>query len=105
MKQINKAIKLDSYEKEIEEGLHREGFKRIPSFNREMERYRTAAKATLEKNRNINLRISEQDLSRVKSIAARQGVPYQTLLTSLIHQYSNNQIEYNVLKEPKKNYG
>ncbi len=95
---------LDEYEQEIEEGLRKEGFKRIPNFKREMERYRAAAKATLAKNKNVNIRISEQDLSRIKSKAASQGVPYQTLLTSLIHQYSNNQIEYNVLREPKGKY-
>ena|SRR3989338_4089632 len=97
-------VELDDYEKEIEEGFEKNGFKRAPDFKRQMEKLRAAAKATLAKNKNVNIRISERDLTLIKSKAASQGIPYQTLLTSLIHQFSNNQIEYNVLREPKKKY-
>ncbi len=45
-----------------------------------------AAKNTLNKIKNINIRISERDLQRLKSKAAKQGIPYQTLVASLIHQ-------------------
>ena len=96
--------KLDDYEKEIEAGLKKHGFKSIPNVKKEMARYRGYAKSMLEKNKNINIRISLGDLYNIKSRAGEQGIPYQTLLSSLIHQYSRGQIDYNVLREPKKDY-
>ena len=43
----------------------------------------SAAKATMRKNKNINIRISENDLESIKLLAAREGLPYQTLIGSL----------------------
>lgn len=48
-----------------------------------------AAKETLKKNRNINIRISENDLEAIKLKAAREGMPYQTLIGSLLHKYAS----------------
>ncbi len=48
-----------------------------------------AAKETLKKNRNINIRISENDLESIKLKAAREGMPYQTLIGSLLHKYAS----------------
>lgn len=98
----NLKIKLDKEEKEILEAFDQGKLKRSPDSANQKKKLQAAAKATLDKNRNVNIRIPEWDLFRVKSIAARQGVPYQTLLSSLIHQFSNSQIEYNILREPKK---
>lgn len=48
-----------------------------------------AAKATMRKNKNINIRISENDLEAIKLLAAKEGMPYQTLIGSLIHKYAS----------------
>jgi predicted DNA binding CopG/RHH family protein len=48
-----------------------------------------AAKETLRKNKNINIRISENDLEAIKLMAAKEGMPYQTLIGSLIHKYAS----------------
>ena len=48
-----------------------------------------AAKKTMRKNKNINIRISENDLESIKLIAAKEGMPYQTLIGSLIHKYAS----------------
>ena len=48
-----------------------------------------AAQQTLKKNKNINIRISENDLESIKLRAAREGMPYQTLIGSLIHKYAS----------------
>jgi predicted DNA binding CopG/RHH family protein len=95
---------LDDYEKEIEEGLKMEDFKTISNYEREKKKYLAAAKATLAKTKNINIRISPGDLFNIKNKASKQGIPYQTLISSLIHQYSTDRIDYNVLKEPQKTY-
>ena len=49
----------------------------------------TSAKATLRKNKNINIRISENDLESIRLLAVREGMPYQTLIGSLIHKYAS----------------
>ncbi|MCD6151624.1 MAG: hypothetical protein J7J70_08255 [Deltaproteobacteria bacterium] len=48
-----------------------------------------SAKETLKKNKNINIRISENDLESIKLLAVREGMPYQTLIGSLIHKYAS----------------
>jgi predicted DNA binding CopG/RHH family protein len=42
----------------------------------------------LKKSRNINIRLTENDLVSIKMLAAREGLPYQTLIGSLIHKYA-----------------
>lgn len=98
MKKNNKIVNdlgypLDEYEKEVLQGLNKDGYKSITNLKKEIERYRVAAKTTLAKKRNINIRISEADLLKVKAKAAQKGLPYQTMISSLIHQYSTGQIK------------
>ncbi len=53
----------------------------------ELQRYAEIARNTLRKSKRVNIRISEADLSEIKSRAAQEGMPYQTLITSLLHKY------------------
>lgn len=52
-----------------------------------------AAKATLKKNKTITIRIAENDLAAIKLLAAKEGMPYQTLIGSLIHKYALGYLE------------
>jgi predicted DNA binding CopG/RHH family protein len=52
-----------------------------------------AAKETLKKNKNINIRISENDLESIKMLAAREGMPYQTLIGSILHKYASGYLQ------------
>ena len=78
-----KNIDLDEYEKEILEAY--ESGKLKPSKPRTD--YQTIARNTMKKNRKINIRISENDLSALQRKAAREGIPYQTLIGSVLHKY------------------
>mgnify|MGYP001598159038 CR=1 FL=1 len=49
-----------------------------------------AAKHTLNKTRNINIRLSEKDIQKAKIKAVAEGLPYQTLLSSVIHRFVNS---------------
>lgn len=42
---------------------------------------------TLQKDQRINIRMSSKDVDQIKVIAAQEGVPYQTLISSIIHKY------------------
>ena len=83
-KKQNKMI-LDDYEYEILEAY--ENGKLKPSKSNTD--YQTIAKNTMKKNRKINIRISENDLSVLKRRAAREGIPYQTLIGSVPHKFAS----------------
>ncbi|NTU56613.1 MAG: antitoxin, partial [Anaerolineales bacterium] len=53
------------------------------------EQYRAYARATLRKDKRVNIRISEKDLLALQKRAIRQGIPYQTLISSVLHKYVN----------------
>ena len=80
-----KNIILDEYENEIFEAY--ENGKLKPS--KSLTDYQEIAKNTMNKNRKINIRISENDLSALKRRAAREGIPYQTLIGSVLHKYAS----------------
>ena len=89
----NPNYELEDYEKEVLQALEKSGYKSAPNLQSEIKKYRGAAKAMLQKKRNINIRISEADLLKVKAKASQKGIPYQTMITSLIHQYSTGQLK------------
>jgi predicted DNA binding CopG/RHH family protein len=80
-----KKIILDDFEKEILVAY--ENGKLKPSKSRTD--YQTIARNTMKKNRKINIRISENDLSAIQRRAAREGIPYQTLIGSILHKYAS----------------
>ena len=88
-----KYFELDDYEKELLKDYEARKFKPNPNLGREIKRLQAYAQATLDKTKNVNLRISEKDLLKIKARAAERGIPYQTLLASLIHQYSSGRIQ------------
>jgi predicted DNA binding CopG/RHH family protein len=83
-----KYYELDNYEKEVLEAYEKGRLKSVPNLKKEIERYRSYAKASLDKTKNINIRISERDLFKVKALALKKGLPYQTLISSIVHQHS-----------------
>lgn len=88
MKQF--IFELDKEEQEIEKAFERGEFKRIKNFKQEKRRLMEAARNTLNKTRNINLRLSERTLARLKAKAIEEGLPYQTLASSILHKYANS---------------
>ena len=58
---------------------------------------------TARKSKNINIRISENDLERLKERSLHEGLPYQTLVTSVLHKYVTDQLveEQSILKTIK----
>jgi predicted DNA binding CopG/RHH family protein len=85
---LNKKIKtaeLNEYEKEILNAF--ENGDLIPS--KANTGYQEIARNTLKKNRKINIRIPENDLSSIQRRAAREGIPYQTLIGSVLHKFAS----------------
>jgi predicted DNA binding CopG/RHH family protein len=59
----------------------------------EKDRFREAARDTLNKDKRINIRISSRDLGSLQRRANRYGMPYQTLITSILHRYISGEIK------------
>ncbi len=61
----------------------------IDNLEEEKKRYQKIAAETLNKTKNINIRLSEKDLQKIKTKAVEDGLPYQTLVSSIIHRFIN----------------
>ncbi|OGG12447.1 hypothetical protein A2875_01830 [Candidatus Gottesmanbacteria bacterium RIFCSPHIGHO2_01_FULL_46_14] len=85
-----KDLKLDREEQEINEAIESGKLQTTPLSSGEINRLKATAKATLEKTRNINIRLSERDVLRLKTKAMEEGIPYQTLAASLLHKYASD---------------
>ncbi len=79
--------KLDKYEKDILESFENDEWEPVKNLEEEKERYAQYARNTHLKNKRINIRISEWDLIRLKAKSMKEGIPYQTLVSSLIHRF------------------
>jgi predicted DNA binding CopG/RHH family protein len=80
-------LKLQQDELELLASYENEEWKSIKRLNEQKEQYRTYARATLRKDKRVNIRISEKDLRDLQKRAVRQGIPYQTLISSVLHKY------------------
>lgn len=85
-------MKLTKEEKEILESVERGEWKQIPNFKKEADRYREAARATLRKDKRVNIRMTERDLVHFQKAAVHEGLPYQTLISSVLHKYINGRL-------------
>lgn len=78
--------KTDVYEREILAAYEKGKLKSVAS-RAELAKIKEAARATSIKDRRINIRLSSSDLSDIQVKALQEGVPYQTLITSVLHKY------------------
>jgi len=80
-------ITLDTFEQSIEEDVE----KFIPLSDAEKNEVETIINAA-NKTRNINIRISAHDIEKIKQRSAEEGIPYQTLISSIIHKYVSGKL-------------
>lgn len=85
-------MKLDAEEKEILESVERGEWRPVKGAKRERSRYTRYAKATFRKDRRVNIRISSKDLEAIQKRALEEGLPYQTLISSLLHKYASGRL-------------
>ncbi len=89
----NKQKYLDKEEEELVKIYEQEETESIEDAETMQLLVQTAAKQYLEKNKNINIRLPYHDIQKIKAKAAESGLPYQTLIASLLHQYANDKIK------------
>ena len=91
-----KFFELDKKEKEMLKDFEADKLKSVKGAKKEALKYNEYARQTLNKTRNINIRLSQRDLQKIKALAAEKGLPYQTLISSLLHQYSGGRVKEKV---------
>ena len=85
-----KTLKLNQEEKELLEEIERDEWLSTVEGPSDLSLFRDAARRTLRKDKRVNIRISERDLNSIQRIAAEEGIPYQTLISSILHKFVSN---------------
>jgi predicted DNA binding CopG/RHH family protein len=79
--------KIEPEEKEILEAYELGTVKPLTPSRKEIEEIKVLARNTLRKDRRVTIRLYDHDLKGIQKKALEKGVPYQTLISSMIHQY------------------
>jgi len=82
-----KKMIFDPEEKRLLESYERGDWQPIKKRQEETAKLRQYARNTLKKNKRINIRLSERDLLEIRTKAVEEGLPYQTLISSILHKY------------------
>ena len=85
-------MKLTKEEQEILESVERGEWRTIPNFKEESRRYQEAARLTMRKDKRVNIRMTERDLAHFQKGALDVGLPYQALISSVLHKYINGRL-------------
>jgi predicted DNA binding CopG/RHH family protein len=78
--------KIDAAEADILRAFEKGALKSVATKS-ELARLKAAARATAIKDRRVNIRLSSIDLADIQVKALEEGVPYQTLIASVLHKY------------------
>jgi len=87
-----KKIKLDKAEEGLLQSIENDEWVSIKNKKREINKYNEIARNTLKKDRRINIRISNYDIDAIQVKAIEEGIPYQTLISSVIHKYVSGRL-------------
>jgi predicted DNA binding CopG/RHH family protein len=92
-------IKLDKDEQEILASFERVEWKSVPNVKTEILKHQKYARKTLKKDKRVNIRISSKVLEEIRALAVENGIPYQTLMSSVLHRYVSGYL----IEKPRPN--
>ena len=94
MKKISKkAFKpIDQEEKDLMSSIENDEWQPVKNIDQEKEKAVAAARNALKKDKRINLRLTQKDYHQIQIKAIEEGIPYQTLISSLVHKYLNGSL-------------
>jgi len=78
--------RIDAYESELLSAFEKGALKSVAT-KAELSRFKAAARATAIKDKRVNIRLSSGDLQDIQVKALEEGMPYQTLIASILHKY------------------
>ena len=85
-------LKLEQDELELLATYEKNEWQAVKNVKEQVAQYRVYARATFRKDKRVNIRISEKDLLDLQKRALREGMPYQTLISSVLHKYVNEML-------------
>ncbi len=80
---------IDDEEKELMKSVENDEWRPVKKIKHEKEKAIAAARNTLRKDKRVNLRLTQRDYHQIQIKAIEEGIPYQTLISSIIHKYLN----------------
>jgi predicted DNA binding CopG/RHH family protein len=92
-------LKLDKEERELLESYERGEWKSVKNLKEEIEKHRGYARQTLKKDKRVNIRISSMVLDELQTRAVEDGMPYQTLISSILHRFVTGRL----IEKPRLN--
>ena len=84
--------KLNKEEKEILDAFESGELKKVRNLKAIKEKHKALAEASFKKDARINIRLSSRDLRSLQARALKEGIPYQTLVSSVLHKYVDGQL-------------
>jgi len=89
---VKRMNKLDKEEQEILDAFESGKLKRVKNVKDKLEQHKAVAEATFKKDARINIRLSSRDLRSLQARALKEGIPYQTLVSSVLHKFIDGQL-------------
>ena len=88
-----KKLYLDDEERDLIESVERGEWKSVNNVKQEIKKHQEYARNTLRKDKRVNIRISSRDFEALQSKAVEDGIPYQTLIGSVLHRYVSGRLK------------
>ena len=92
-------MKLDKEEKDLLESYERGEWKSAKNLKQEIKKHKGYARQTLRKDKRVNIRISSMVLDELQTRAVEDGMPYQTLISSILHRFITGRL----IEKPRSN--
>ncbi|NQW24154.1 MAG: antitoxin [SAR202 cluster bacterium] len=84
--------KLDKEEKDLLDSYERDEWRPAADMESDIDRYGQYARASSKKDMRVNIRLSKKDLDALQKRALEEGIPYQTLMGSVLHKYVDGRL-------------
>jgi predicted DNA binding CopG/RHH family protein len=88
-----KKMFLDEEERDLVESIERGEWKSVKNLKAEIQKHQDYARNTLRKDKRVNIRLSARDLESLQSRAVEDGIPYQTLMASVLHRFAAGRLK------------
>lgn len=85
-------LKLNDEEQDLLDSLELGEWKSVDNLEDEISNHVQIAKNTLKKDKRVNIRLTSRDLEGIQIRALEDGIPYQTLMASILHKYVNGRL-------------
>lgn len=94
-------LKLSNDEQQLLDSVESGHYESVLTESRRRE-LESIASHTFKKDKRINIRISNRDLVAIQARASQEGMPYQTLVSSIIHKYISGSLQDVITNKPNK---